>query len=143
METSQYILNAVDGFENLYGEELTEQQRRNLVEAFKFGEISLGVDADFAKDAFTAWGDYTGGMERALDNVEDLKTLLTNFVGEVYDLDEYLADKYLEEIGITDEALGSYVALFTSFEKYKRHLEYEGWVFAPLLDGATFFIFSA
>lgn len=82
-------------------------------------------------------------MDRALDNVEDLKTLLTNFVGEVYDLDEYLADKYLEEIGITDEALGSYVALFTSFEKYKRHLEYEGWVFAPLLDGTTFFIFSA
>jgi hypothetical protein len=37
METSQYILNAVDGFGNLYGEELTEQQRRNLVEAFKFG----------------------------------------------------------------------------------------------------------
>lgn len=143
METSQYILNAVDGFENLYGEELTEQQRRNLVEAFKFGEISLCVDADFAKDAFTAWGDYTGGMERALDNVEDLKTLLLNFVGEVDCLDEYLADKYLEEIGITEEALGSYVALFTSFEKYKRHLEYEGWVFAPLLDGTTFFIFSA
>lgn len=143
METSQYILNAVDGFENLYGEELTEQQRRNLVEAFKFGEISLGVDADFAKDAFTAWGDYTGDMERALDNVEDLKTLLLNFVGEVDGLDEYLADKYLEEIGITEEALGSYVALFTSFEKYKRHLEYEGWVFAPLLDGTTFFIFSA
>ena len=143
METSQYILNAVDGFENLYGEELTEQQRRNLVEAFKFGEISLGVDADFAKDALTSWGDYTGVMDRALDNAEDLKTLLTNFVGEVYDLDEYLADKYLEEIGITDEALGSYVALFTSFEKYKRHLEYEGWVFAPLLDGTTFFIFSA
>lgn len=82
-------------------------------------------------------------MERALDNVEDLKTLLLNFVGEVDGLDEYLADKYLEEIGITGEALGSYVALFTSFEKYKRHLEYEGWVFAPLLDGTTFFIFSA
>ena len=143
METTQYILNAVDGFENLYGEELTEQQRRNLVEAFKFGEISLGVDADFTKDALTAWGDYTGDMDRALDNVEDLKTLLLNFDGEVDDLDEYLADKYLEEIGVTDEALGSYVALFTNFEKYKRHLECEGWVFAPLLDGTTFFIFSA
>ena len=143
MGNSQYIHNAVDGFENLYGEELTEQQRRNLVEAFKFGEISLGVDADFVKDAFTAWGDYTGDMERALDNVEDLKTLLLNFDCEVDDLDEYLADKYLGEIGITDVALGSYVALFTSFEKYKRHLEYEGWVFAPLLDGTTFFVFSA
>lgn len=143
MENTQYIHNAVDGFENLYGEELTEQQRRNLVEAVEYGEISLGMDADLATDVLLAWGDYTWNMDRALDNVEDLKTLLLNFAGEADDLDEYLADKYLEEIGITDEALGSYVALFTSFEKYKRHLEYEGWVFAPLLDGTTFFIFSA
>lgn len=143
MENTQYIHNAVDGFENLYGEELTEQQRRNLVEAVEYGEISLGMDADLATDVLLAWGDYTWDMDRALDNVEDLKTLLLNFAGEADDLDEYLADKYLEEIGITDEALGSYVALFTSFEKYKRHLEYEGWVFAPLLDGTTFFIFSA
>lgn len=143
METSQYILNAVDGFENLYGDELTEQQRQNLVEALEFGGISLGMDADFATDALMAWGDYTGDMERALDDVGELKTLLLNFDGEVDDLDEYLADKYLEEIGITDEALGSYAALFTNFEKYKRHLEYEGWQFAPLLDGTTFFVFSA
>lgn len=143
METSQYILNALDGFENLYGEELTEQQRRNLVEACEYGETSLGMDADYSTEVLLVWGDYTGDMERALDNVEDLKTLLLNFVGDVDGLDEYLADKYLEEIGITEEALGSYVALFTSFEKYKRHLEYEGWVFAPLLDGTTFFIFSA
>lgn len=143
MESSQYILNAVDGFENLYGGGLTEQQRQNLVEALEFGGISLGMEADFATDALMAWGDYTGDMERALDSVEDLKTLLLNFDGEVADLDEYLADKYLEEIGITDEALMSYVAPFTSFEKYKMHLEYEVWVFAPLLDGTTFFVFTA
>ena len=143
MGNPQYIQDSVDGFESLYGEELTEQQRQNLVEALEFGGISLGMDADLATDALLVWGDYTGDMERALDSVEDLKTLLLKFDGEVGDLDEYLADKYLEEIGITNEALGSYVALFTSFEKYKRHLEYEGWVFAPLLDGTTFFIFSA
>lgn len=143
METSQYILNAVDGFENLYCDELTEQQRQNLVEALEFGGISLGMDADLATDALLVWGDYTRDMERALDSVEDLKTLLLNFDGEVDDLDEYLADKYLGEVGITDDALGSYVALFTNFEKYKKHLEYEGWQFAPLLDGTTFFIFSA
>ena len=45
MENTQYIHNAVDGFENLYGEELTEQQQRNLVEAVEYGEISLGMDA--------------------------------------------------------------------------------------------------
>lgn len=89
------------------------------------------------------WGDYTGDMESALDNVEELKTLLLNFDGEGNDLDEYLAGKYLEEIGITDEALGSYAALFTDFEKYQRHLEYEGWRFAPLLDGTTFFVSTA
>lgn len=101
------------------------------------------MDADLATDALMAWGDYTGDMESALDNVEELKTLLLNFDGEVNDIDEYLAGKYLEEIGITDEALGSYAALFTDFEKYQRHLEYEGWCFAPLLDGTTFFVFTA
>ena len=143
MGNTQYIHDAVDNFEDLYGGELTEQQRQNLVEVLEYGEVSLGVDADLATDALMAWGDYTGDMESALDNVEELKTLLLNFDGEVDDLDEYLAGKYLEEIGITDEALGSYVALFTDFEKYQRHLEYEGWRFAPLLDGTTFFVFSA
>lgn len=143
MGNPQYIQDVVDGFENLYGEELTEQQRQNLIEACEYGEVSLGIDADLATEALMAWGDYTGDMDRALDSVGDLKSLLVGFQGATDDLDEYLADKYLEEIGITDEALGSYVALFTSFEKYKRQLEYEGWVFAPLLDGTTFFIFSA
>lgn len=143
MGNPQYIQDAVDGFESLYEKELTGQQRANLVEACEYGEASLGVDADLAKDALMVWGDYTGDMESALDNVEELKTLLLNFDGEVDDLDEYLAGKYLEEIGITDEALGSYVTLFTDFEKYQRRLEYEGWRFAPLLDGTTFFVFSA
>lgn len=122
MGNPQYIQDAVDNFEYLHGEELTEQQRQNLVEALEFGGISLGMDADLATDALAAWGNYTGDMEHALDSVVDLKNLLLNFDGEVNDLDEYLADKYLEGIGITDEALGSYVALFTSFEKYKMHL---------------------
>lgn len=143
MGNPQYIQDAVDGFESLYGEELTRQQRANLVEACEYGEVSLGVDADLATDALMVWGDYTGDMESALDNVEELKTLLLNFDGVVNDLDEYLAGKYLEEIGITDEALGSYAALFTNFEKYQKHLEYEGWRFAPLLDGTTFFVFTA
>ncbi len=143
MGNPQYIQDAVDNFEDLYGGELTSKQRQNLVEALEYGDISLGVDADLATDALMVWGDYTGDMESALNNVEELKTLLLNFNGEVNDLDEYLAGKYLEKIGITDEALGSYVALFTDFEKYQRHLEYEGWRFAPLLDGTTFFVFSA
>lgn len=143
MGNPQYIQKAVDNFEDLYGGELTEQQRQNLVEALEYGEISLGMDVDVATESLSVWGDYTGDMESALDNVEELKTLLLNFDGEVNDLDEYLAGKYLEEIGITDEALGSYAALFTDFEKYQRHLEYEGWRFAPLLDGTTFFVFTA
>ena len=143
MGNTQYIHDAVDNFEDLYGGELTEQQRQNLVETLEYGGISLGMDVDDATEALAVWGDYTGDMESALDNVEELKTLLLNFDGEVDDLDEYLAGKYLEEIGITDEALGSYVTLFTDFEKYQRHLEYEGWRFAPLLDGTTFFVFSA
>lgn len=143
MGNPQYIQDAVDGFESLYGEELTEQQRQNLVEALEFGDISLGMDADLATDALMAWGDYTGDMERALDDVGELETLLLNFDGAEEVLDEYLADKYLEEIGITEGSLGSYVALFTDFEKYRRQLEDEDWVFAPASDGTITYIFSA
>lgn len=142
MGNPQYIQDAVDNFEDLYGGELTSKQRQNLVEALEYGDISLGVDADLATDALMVWGDYTGDMESALDNVEELKTLLLNFNGEVDDLDDYLAGKYLEKIGITDEALGSYVALFTDFEKYQRYLEYEGWRFAPSLDGTVYHVFN-
>lgn len=41
MGNPQYIQDAVDGFESLYGEELTGQQRANLVEACEYGGISL------------------------------------------------------------------------------------------------------
>lgn len=143
MGNLQYIQDAVDNFEDLYGEELTEQQRQNLVEALEFGGISLGMDADLATDALMAWGDYTGDMERALDDVGELETLLLNFDGAEEVLDEYLADKYIIELGITDEALGSYAALFTDFEKYRWHLEEEGWVFAPTQDGTLTYVFSA
>ena len=44
------------------------------------------MDADLATDVLLVWGDYTGDMDRALDNVEDLKTLLLNFAGEADDL---------------------------------------------------------
>lgn len=143
MGNPQYIQDAVDNFEDLYGEELTEQQRQNLAEALEYGGISLGVDADLATDALLAWGAYTGDMERALDDVGELKTLLLNFDGAEEVLDEYLADKYIIELGITDEALGSYAALFTDFEKYRRQLEDEDWVFAPASDGTITYIFSA
>lgn len=143
MGNPQYIQDAVDNFEDLYGEELTEQQRQNLAEALEYGGISLGVDADLATDALLAWGAYTGDMERALDDVGELKTLLLNFDGAEEVLDEYLADKYIIELGITDEALGSYAALFTDFEKYRWQLEDEDWVFAPASDGTITYIFSA
>lgn len=143
MGNLQYIQDAIDGFESLYGEELTEQQRQNLVEALEFGEISLGVDAEIATEALRKWGEHTGDMERALDNAKDLKTFLLNFDGGTDDIDEYLADKYLEKLGITDEALGSFAALFTDFEKYQRHLEYEGWLFVPASNDTTIYVFSA
>lgn len=142
MENPQYIQDAVDNFEYLYGEELTEQQRLILAEALEYGGLSLGIDVDDATEALMAWGDYTGDMESALDSVADLKTLLLDFNGGVDDLDEYLADKYLEEIGITDEALGSFAALFTDFEKYQWHLECEGWYFVPAPDDTTY-VFSS
>ena len=69
MGNPQYIQDAVDSFEELYGEELTEQQRQNLVEALEYGVISLGMDVDGATEALSVWDDYTGGMEGELDSV--------------------------------------------------------------------------
>jgi hypothetical protein len=143
MGNPQYIQDAVDNFEDLYGGELTAKQRQNLVEALEYGGISLGMDVDDATEALSVWGDYTGDMERALDDVWELETILLNFDGAGEVLDDYLADKYIIELGITDEALGSYAALFTDFEKYRRHLEYEGGVFAPTQDGTLTYVFTA
>lgn len=143
MGNHQYIQCAVDGFEDLYGEELTNQQRQNLIEACEYGEISLGVDADLATDALMVWGDYTGDMERALDSVVYLKNLLHNFAGGYEDLEDFLAMVYLEKLGITDEITGSYVTWFTDLKAFRRHLEMEGWLFAPNSDGSITYVFSA
>ena len=37
MGNPQYIQDAVDNFEDLYSEELTEQPQQNLVEALEYG----------------------------------------------------------------------------------------------------------
>ena len=81
MGNPQYIQDAVDNFEVLYGGELTAKQRQNLVEALEYGGISLGMDVDYATEALSVWGDYTGDMERALDSVGDLKALLDGYLG--------------------------------------------------------------
>lgn len=75
MGSPQYIQDAVDNFEDLYGGELTEQQRQNLVEALEYGGISLGMDVDVATESLSVWGDYTGDMESALDSVGGFESL--------------------------------------------------------------------
>ena len=143
MGNPQYIQDAVDGFESLYGEELTGQQRANLVEACEYGEISLGVDADLATDALMVWGDYTGDMESALDNVEELKTILLNYYGAHDHLGDFLKDLYIESLDLHDVALKSLALKPLDVEEYQRHLEDEGWVFAPTQDGTLTYVFSA
>lgn len=138
METSQYILNAVDGFENLYGEELIEQQRRNLVEAFKFGEISLGVDADFVKDAFMAWGDYTRLTDEMLDDWQVIERLLLAYDGDHKDLDAYIRELYNRYFNVDD----AQALRFVDTKAFKDDLEYWGWCFAPSLDGTVYHVFN-
>jgi hypothetical protein len=142
MGNPQYIQDAVDGFESLYGEELTEQQRQNLVEACEYGEVSLGIDADLATEALMAWGDYTGDMERALDSVGDLKALLVGFQGECDDLEDFLAGWYVEFLGLSNSDLASYAAKFLDVEKYQTHLETEGWVFASYAADPATYVFA-
>ena len=142
METTQYIQDAVDNFEDLYGEELTEQQRQNLVEALEYGGISLGMDVDDATEALSVWGDYTGDMERSLDSVADLKSLLDGYMGGYVDLEDFLENLYIESLGLSGDDLGSFAAKFLDVEKYQTHLETCGWVFASYAADLTTHVFA-
>lgn len=142
MGNPQYIQDAVDNFEYLYDEELTEQQRQNLVEALEYGGISLGMDVDDATEALSVWGDYTGDMERALDSAADLKALLDGYMGGYDDLEDFLADLYIESLGLSGGDLASYAAKFLDVEKYQTHLEICGWVFASYAADLTTHVFA-
>lgn len=142
MGNPQYIQDAVDNFEYLYDEELTAQQRQNLVEALEYGGISLGMDVDDATEALSVWGDYTGDMERALDSAADLKALLDGYMGGYDDLEDFLADMYTESLGLPWGDLASYAAKFLDVEKYQTHLEIRGWVFASYAADLTTHVFA-
>ena len=142
MGNPQYIQDAVDNFEDLYGGELTEQQRQNLVEALEYGGISLGMDVDDATEALSVWGDYTGDMERALDSVGDLKALLEGYLGGYDYLEDFLANWYVESLGLSNSDLASYAAKFLDVEKYQTHLEIDGWVFASYAADTVTHVFA-
>ncbi len=142
MGNPQYIQDAVDNFEDLYGGELTSKQRQNLVEALEYGGISLGMDVDDATEALAVWGDYTGDMERALDSVAYLKPLLDGYVGGYDDLEDFLANWYIESLGLSNSDLASYAAKFLDVEKYQTHLEIDGWVFASYAADTVTHVFA-
>lgn len=142
MGNPQYIPDAVDNFEYLYGEELTEQQRQNLVEALEYGGLSLGMDVDDATEALSVYGDYTGDMESELDSVVGLKALLDGYMGGYDDLEDFLVDLYIESLGLSNSDLASYAAKFLDVEKYQTHLETEGWVFASYTADTTTHVFN-
>lgn len=142
MGNTQYIQDAVDNFEDLYGDELTEQQRQNLVEAFEYGGLSLGMDVDEATEALMAWGDYTGDMESALDSGADLKALLDGYIGGYDDLEDFLVSWYVGSLGLANSDLASYAAKLLDVEKYQWHLETEGWVFASYASDLTTHVFA-
>lgn len=142
MGNPQYIQDAVDNFEDLYGGELTEQQRQNLVEALEYGEISLGMDVDVATESLSVWGDYTGDMESALDSVADLKALLVGYLGGYDYLEDFLSNWYVESLGLSNSDLASYAAKFLDVEKYQTHLEIDGWVFASYAADTVTHVFA-
>lgn len=126
----------------MYGEELTEQQRQNLVEALEYGEISLGMDVDDATEAISVWGDYTGDMEYALDSAADLKALLDGYIGGYDDLEDFLACWFVESLGLANSDLASCAAKFLDVEKYQGYLETEGWMFASYAADLTTHVFA-
>ena len=142
MGNPQYIQDAVDNFEDVYGEELTAKQRQNLVEALEYGGISLGMDVDDATEALSVWGEYTDDMESALDSVVDLKALLDGYMGGYDDPEDFLVDWYVESLGLANSDLASYAAKFLDVEKYQSHLETEGWVFASYAADLATHVFA-
>lgn len=142
MGNPQYIQDAVDNFEDLYGEKLTAKQRQNLVEAFEYGGISLGMDVDEAAEALSVWGDYTGDMGRALDSVADLKALLDGYMGGYDDLEDFLANWYVDSLDLSNSDSASYAAKFLDVEKYQTHLEIWGWVFASYAADTVTHVFA-
>ena len=117
MGNPQYIQDAIDNFEDLYGEELTEQQRQNLVEALEYGGISLGMDVDDATEALSVWGDYTGDHK---------------------DLDAYIRELYFHYFDINDKQ----ALPFIDTVSFKDELECRGYCFAPSLDGTEYHVFN-
>lgn len=101
------------------------------------------MDVDDATEALSVWGDYTGDMERALDSVGDLKTILLNYYGAHDHLGDFLKDLYIESLDLHDVALKSLALKPLDVEEYQRHLEDAGWVFAPTQDGTLTYVFSA
>ena len=126
----------------MYSEELTSKQRQNLVEALEYGGISLCMDVDDATEALSVWGDYTGDMERALDSVADLKALLDGYMGGYDDLESFLVDWYVDFLGFSNSDLATYATKFLDVEKYQRHLETEGWVFASYGTDPQTYVFA-
>ena len=138
MGNPQYIQDAVDGFESLYGEELTGQQRANLVEACEYGEVSLGVDADLATDALMVWGVHTGLTNDMLDDWRIIERLLFDYDGDHNELDEYIRELYFLYFDINDKQALSFIDTVA----FKGELECRGYCFAPSLDGTVYHVFN-
>lgn len=138
MGNPQYIQDAVDNFEDLYGDELTEQQQQNLVEAFEYGEVSLGIDVDLATDALMAWGVHTWLTNDMLEDRQVIERLLFDYDGDHEDLDEYIRELYFLYFDINDkQALRSIDTV-----SFKDELECQGYCFAPSLDGTVYHVFN-
>lgn len=100
------------------------------------------MDVDVATESLSVWGDYTGDMESALDSAGDLKDLLAGYLGGYDYLEDFLANWYVESLGLSNSDLASYAAKFLDVEKYQTHLEIDGWVFASYAADTVTHVFA-
>ena len=71
-----------------------------------------------------------------------MKALLDGYMGGYDDLEDFLADLYVESLGLSGGDLGSFAAKFLDVEKYQTHLEIAGWVFASYAADTTTHVFT-
>ena len=163
MGNPQYIQDAVDNFESLYGEELTPQdhkdihnevkrfevlyqerygdlkplQRANLTRAYQ-NAVEAGIGLECPADVLMAWGVHTGLTNDMLDDWRVIERLLFDYDGDHEELGDYVREIYYWFFDINDKQ----VLPFIDTASFKGELECRGWCFAPSLDGTVYHVFN-
>jgi hypothetical protein len=134
------IRNEVERFEVLYQERygaLSALQRANLTRAHQ-NLVEFGIGLGCPADALMAWGVHTGLTNDMLEDWLVIERLILAYDGVHKDLDAYIRELYFHYFDISDKQ----ALRFIDTVSFKGELEYQGYCFAPSLDGTAYHVFN-